>query len=230
MAQTHGPEWEWHLTVRGTFISFYLYGAAFMRVYTEWVEFTFGLKGPPSLLSHADYPGAPTEILAHCLEFFRAAPPVMANVPRQLAVNAFEIIPSNGGYLGILALPGLPIHLRLELVAAHFDLFRDVFAADIAFGPASFMWWEWLMAADYHYGPQVHDDLEVCLSLLQTIGRILTLPSAICQRSALHGVNEIAPYINVDPRALVAEFLRSGMPADDEIRQYASQVANGGAQ
>jgi hypothetical protein len=142
---------------------------------------------------------------------------------------ALDKLPSVDGYLGLLSFPDLSYHLRIELAKAHFKIFRDSFARD-SFGSAAFMWWEWLPGAFFENGPPVCRDQAICKQLIATIKQILYLPSEICQKSALHGINEIGPYIGLDAAPIVDEFISSDVQKTDLVREYAYKVIKGQAQ
>lgn len=195
-----------------------------MYTFAEWKTFTFGLSGRPSL-EFDPYPGSESELLNHCLTFLLDGQACLSNVPRGRIEQALAQIPSIDGYLGILSLHRLPKRNRAELAASQLIFFRDVFFFD-SYGAAAFMWWEWLPGASYADGACIHNDPDMCSRLIEVIEKILYLPSPICQKSALHGLNEIGPYVDYNPRPTVINYLRSFPLISNELKQYALDVAN----
>ena len=201
--------------------------------FESWVNFTFGLAGPRNLFTPDEVPGMQfpfpaAELLEHCSRFFVEAKKIIRNVPRQNVVQAFKVFPSIDGYLGILALPSLPLSSRKHLAELHFPFLRDVFFSE-DFDGTGFMWYERLVGAQYDGGPSVQSDAQICEALLSAAEKLIAIASEPCQLIALHSINEICPCLQIEPGVIVQRLLLSSTLSSPKVRAYALDVSTGNA-
>jgi hypothetical protein len=121
---------------------------------------------------------------------------------------------------------------RIACVRAMTHFFRD-FVAPAAPGPADadsdpfhiacYMWWDifpsWGGAQAGE--PEIHD---ACLNVM---AEVLTLPSELCQLSALHGLNHWRMHHAEVVEKIVDAFLADAADITPRIREYASHARQG---
>lgn len=88
---------------------------------------------------------------------------------------------------------GLPFTTRAECVRAMFDLFRNLFASE-GLETSVGMWWD-SFCYDWHCGNRKRsnggEDLQMQDVMFETLVKILSLDSKICQGAALHGLSHL---------------------------------------
>jgi hypothetical protein len=207
-----------------------------MATFEQWVDFTFGLTNGPSLLNSVDQPWSTSELLEHCLRFFRTATQVLRRVPQENGEKALWQLPGIDGYLGILARTELPLERRIELAKAHVELFESGFSD--RFPNAAFMWWEQLPGAEYEpsgtpfkqwSNQSVGRDLVICQCIWDSLQKILYMPRESSQKSALHGLNEMASPAKSAYENIIERFLESPIEKSASVIEYAREVQSGHA-
>jgi len=196
--------------------------------YDQWLDYTFGLSSGEPCAS-GPYPGTPDDAFEHCGRFLRASREPLRAIPRAKAVVGLKAIPSIDGYGGLLSWPGFAYGKRTVLADAQVALFSDSFKDD-GFDGSAFMWWEYLIGAEWDDGPAVRMDTTMCDYLIGVIEQIFKIGGRECQMSALHGANEVGPATTTgDVPAIVARLTALAPPASGEVALYAETVAEGNA-
>jgi hypothetical protein len=87
----------------------------------------------------------------------------------------------------------LPFAVRERCIRSMFELFRRLFAIE-SLNTSVSMWWD-SMCYDWHCGNRRRDrggeDMQLQDVLFETLAKILSLDSEICQGSALHGLGHL---------------------------------------
>jgi hypothetical protein len=101
-----------------------------------------------------------------------------------------------------------------------FHLFEKLFAT-MQFETAVEMWWD-SMAYDWHCGNRSRqnggEDEEMQDIMFETLAKILELPSAACQASALHGLGHLH---HPETQLLIGQYLAKNREIDPGLREYA---------
>jgi hypothetical protein len=130
--------------------------------------------------------------------------------------------------------PDIPLQPRIDCVDAITNFFR-VFVAPVASGRADhqknpfhivcYMWWDIFPS----YGSPSAAEAKLDSACLNAMAAILTMPSELCQFSALHGLNHWHLHNAEKVESIVDAFLQNNSGLTARIVEYASLARLGGA-
>ncbi len=139
---------------------------------------------------------------------------------------------SPAGIAQTLLTPAAPLDERVEAARSFGSFFRD-FVAPATSGPADtdvdrfhivcYMWWDIFPC----WGGSQSGEPEVQDALLGVMEESLSLPSELCQLSALHGLNHWHLHHPDRTRRVIDEFLSRVNHATPRVRQYAAVARSG---
>lgn len=113
---------------------------------------------------------------------------------------------------------------REECIKSMFDLFRQLFAKE-SLDSSVHMWWD-SMCYDWHCGNRSRErggeDLQMQDVMFQTLARILSLDSEICQGAALHGLGHLH---HPGTQELIDRYIRENPSLTKEWKDYALAAA-----
>jgi hypothetical protein len=133
----------------------------------------------------------------------------------------------------------VPLTQRIDCVRAITNFFR-MFVAPRALGKANeqkddvqqacYMWWDIFPT----YGGPIHGENtggepELHVACLNTMAEILSIPSELCQLSALHGLNHWHRHYGEMIEDIIDRFLQKTPGLTNRIIEYASKARGGGA-
>lgn len=128
--------------------------------------------------------------------------------------------------------PDVPRHKRTACVDAMTNFFR-VFVAPVAHGAADerknpvhvacYMWWDIFPT----YGGPNSGEPALHRACLDAMTAILTIPSELCQLSALHGLNHWHLHHAQRVESIVDAFLRKKSAATTRVFEYAATARSG---
>lgn len=120
--------------------------------------------------------------------------------------------------------PKLPLDIREELIRSMFYLFRDLFSSE-PLETSVYMWWD-SFCYEWHCGNRERErggeDTTMQDVLFETLSRILSLSSEICQGAALHGLSHLH---HPKTGALIERFLQQNASLTEELRAVAIAAA-----
>jgi hypothetical protein len=129
---------------------------------------------------------------------------------------------------------GVPLQQRIGCVEAITNFFR-VFVAPAAPGPADeqknpfhvacYMWWDIFPT----YGNPKVGEADLHSACLKTMATMLTMPSELCQLSALHGLNHWHLHHAEKVESIVDAFLQQISGLTPPIVEYAATARSGHA-
>ena len=133
----------------------------------------------------------------------------------------------------------VPAHQRIDCVRAMSNFFR-VFVASAAPGTATeqkddfqglcYMWWDILPTyGGPIYGNNTGGEPELHRACLDTMADILTIPSELCQLSALHGLNHWHLHHAERVESIVDAFLQRTPELTSRMVAYAATARAGEA-
>jgi hypothetical protein len=133
----------------------------------------------------------------------------------------------------------IPLSQRIDCVRAMTNFFR-LFVAPAAPGRANerkdklqgacYMWWDILpIHGEPTYGDNTGGEPELHCACLDTMADILTIPSELCQLSALHGLNHWHPHHPQKVEQIVDDFLQGPLSLTNRIIEYAAEARLGNA-
>jgi hypothetical protein len=118
----------------------------------------------------------------------------------------------------------LPFPLREECVRSMFFLFRDLFFSE-PLDTSVYMWWD-SFCYDWHCGNRSRDnggeDMLMQDVMFETLAKILTLESEICQGAALHGLSHLHHPATAE---LIHGYLAANPSLSDDWRRFALRAA-----
>ncbi len=131
----------------------------------------------------------------------------------------------------------VPLNPRIDCVRAMANFFR-MFVAPLAPGRANerknslqgacYMWWDILpIYGGPTYGPDTGGEPELHVACLDTIVEILSIPSELCQLSALHGLNHWHGHHAKKVEQIVDDFLDKTPGLRTRIIEYAGKARVG---
>jgi hypothetical protein len=134
----------------------------------------------------------------------------------------------------------VPLNQRIDCVRAMSNFFR-VFVAPAAPGTATerkddfqglcYMWWDILPTyGGPKYGNNTGGEPELHRICLDTMADILTIPSELCQLSALHGLNHWHLHHAERVQSIVDAFLQKTSGLTPRMVEYAAIARSGSAQ
>jgi len=133
----------------------------------------------------------------------------------------------------------VPLNLRIDCVRAVANFFRKLVApmapgrADEQqddFQAACYMLWDILPThGGPTYGPNAGCESELHLACLNTMAEILSIPSQLCQLSALHGLNHWHSHYAEQVEQIVDNFIDRTPSLTSRIIEYAGKARAGGA-
>jgi len=133
----------------------------------------------------------------------------------------------------------VPLSERISCVGAMANFFR-VFVAPAAperadeqanhFHKACYMWWDIFPThGGPTYGPETGGEPELHTACLNVMQEILSVPSELCQLSALHGLNHWHQNYSQQVERIVDGFLHKTPNLTNRIIEYAGKARVGGA-
>jgi hypothetical protein len=133
----------------------------------------------------------------------------------------------------------VPLSERIDCVRAMANFFR-VFVAPAAPGRANeqaddfqgacYMWWDIFPTyGGPRYGPDTGGEPELHTACLNVMEEILSIPSELCQLSALHGLNHWHQNYSQQVESIVDSFLYKTPNLTNRIIEYAGKARVGGA-
>jgi hypothetical protein len=132
----------------------------------------------------------------------------------------------------------VPLNPRVDCVRAMPNFFR-MFVAPVAPGKANeqkddfqgvcYMWWDIFPThGGPIYGNETGGEPELHLACLNTMAEILSIPSELCQLSALHGLNHWHRQYGEKVEEIVDSFLQKTPGLTTRIIEYAGKARVGG--
>lgn len=156
--------------------------------------------------------------------------------PEQIAQGIWFLIgeSSPGQSAHTLLKADVPLQQRIGCVDAITNFFR-VFVAPAAPGPADerkdplhiacYMWWDIFPS----YGNPEFGEVDLHKACLETMAATLTIPSELCQLSALHGLNHWHLHHAEAVESIVDAFLQKSSRLRPRIIEYAATARSGHA-
>lgn len=131
----------------------------------------------------------------------------------------------------------VPLTRRIDCVRAMASFFR-IFVASLAPGRANeradsfqgacFMWWDILPTyGGPTYGPNTGGEPELHEACLNAMAEILSIPSELCQLSALHGLNHWHSCHAKKVEQILDDFLHKAAGLTSRIIEYAAKARLG---
>ena len=130
--------------------------------------------------------------------------------------------------------PDIRLQQRINCVDAMTNFFR-VFVAPVASGAADdrkdpfhmacYMWWDIFPT----YGGSNAEEAKLDGACLNAMATMLTMPSELCQLSALHGLNHWHPHHAEKVELIVDTFLQKTSGLTARMVEYAAIARSGGA-
>lgn len=171
--------------------------------------------------------------VAHLTRLCREAAQLPASyTPAQLEQGFWFLFSAAGENLVQAPLfdPAVPWPDRATALASLADLYEGLFSWEPC-GDAAYMLFDGLVCGRYGYPHSEHnlggEDVRTRAHLFGVLQRILALPSATCQRGALHGLGHL---LHPGTDVVIDRFLASGRVADEEIVAYAAAARTGDVQ
>lgn len=166
-------------------------------------------------------------ILRNCIRLFEGGGKLLNAIPRPQLYEGFDFISGGCGFFRVPADPMASWVLREGFYLSMVSLFRDLFAID-PLGTVAFAWFErttvWCVDGK---GRAAVDDPGIRQAMLLSLGRILELPSSVCQRAALHGLNHIHHWEPEAAEEVIDQFLDRGGPVDAAVHEDALLYRDG---
>lgn len=133
--------------------------------------------------------------------------------------------------------PDVPLSKRIDCVRAMVNFFR-AFVVPAAPGRANeqndkfqgvcYMWWDIFPTyGGPTYGPHTGGESELHTACLDTMAEILSMPSELCQLSALHGLGHWYRNHSERVQGIVDDFLQTTPGLTNRITDYAAQAQVG---
>jgi hypothetical protein len=133
----------------------------------------------------------------------------------------------------------VPLNPRIDCVRAIANFFR-MFVAPVAPGKANdrkdefqgacYMWWDIFPThGGPTYGPNTGGEPELHAVCLDVMNEILSIPSELCQLSALHGLNHWHKNYSEKVENIVDSFLQKTPNLTNRVIEYAGKARVGGA-
>jgi hypothetical protein len=207
----------------------------------EWIDSVFDHPVDESKWYWSDATSeiAPTLAIEHLTRLFKTGDPVLSRFSSsQIGQGLWYLVcGACSNYMWPLVQEGLPWEARRDGIRAIVPLFEQVFAARCSdhlshldepdadpLNEVCYMWWDLFPTwGDPNDTSCVARDRET----LQVMARLLSLDSAACQESALHGLGHWYPQYPEFVERSVREFLQENGGIRKEIRLYALNACQG---
>lgn len=207
--------------------------------FEEWIACVFG-PAPDEMDPDALEPAVS---VAYLTKLFEHAPHVLMPFSEtQIAQGLWYLVSARSSHLYELLNPDVAWSERQRCISSIFTLFERFFSPrcssyfsdgktqETESNKASpltticYMWWDSLPIAGT---PDDPSRIEVDRAFLDVMGRLLDLPAAICQESALHGLGHWHLTYPHDVEALIDRFLDRHPDLPSELREYALDAHKG---
>jgi hypothetical protein len=201
--------------------------------FDEFVSFLFAREAPTdpeaddSWYYHVEVVFDPERICDHYVRLFTAPQFLLDQFSRdQLEQGFWAILGPNldCGARAIVLDSELPLETKAGCIASMYDLFKLLFATE-PLDTSVQMWWD-SFCYDWHSGNRDRErggeDLRLQDALFQTLSKILSLDSEICQRAALHGLGHLH---HPDTKRLIARYVEERPSLSKEMKEYALAAA-----
>lgn len=213
--------------------------------FDEWIEHAFGHDvriGRPQWFWDSDaqwWTPQPAVAVDYLTRLFRQADILLDGfADRQIAQGLTYLVDTSvRGETDWLCARSVPVARRRACIEATATLFGNLFARRCAaalghlgesavpsINGVCYMWWDSFPAiaqADDPHRDALHD------AALQTMSRILSLPAAACQESALHGLGHWHWQRAEQVERIIDRYVATGAMADPRLLDYAAAARCG---
>jgi hypothetical protein len=169
----------------------------------------------------------PQRVCKYYVQLFRQPESLLERFSKSQLEQGFWAIQGPNldcGVERLLSDTGLPFADREECIRSMFDLFARLFASEPLDSSVQ-MWWDSL-CYDWHCGNRNRErggeDLQLQDVMFQTLARILSIDSQICQGAALHGLGHLH---HPGTPELVESYIREHPSLTKEWKDYALAAA-----